>query len=206
MVDMRVTFLVAALVTLACGGNTESGPANVSGSGGSGNVSGSGGSGNVSGSGGIGGKQECSASAPCKAGLFCDWQDNKCGAGSASGVCSPPPSPCTFEYAPVCGCDGQVAATACAAQTAGTDLNDLGGCTPPAGSFACGSIFCTSGQQFCQRWVTDMMGFEDGYLCKPLPSACAPAPSCDCLSSVSCGGASCDSDSGGNLTMTCPTT
>lgn len=63
---------------------------------------------------------KCDAEHPCDDGQFCNWAPNEaCGDGTGSGVCIPQPEGCTEQFAPVCGCDGEVYGNACSANAAG---------------------------------------------------------------------------------------
>lgn len=138
---------------------------------------------------------------PCAATEYCDFPDNLCGAADGPGVCTPRPQACDDIYQPTCGCDGQVHGNGCDANASGTDANDLGGCTPPAGMFGCGAIFCQLGSQYCEEDGSDTGG-PSFFSCKPLPAGCGSAPSCACLSSVVCGTA-CMPTADGGLQVTC---
>jgi hypothetical protein len=82
-------------------------------------------------------------------------------------------------------------------------MNDLGGCTPPAGMYGCGAGFCQLGAEYCELDGSDVATIPSTYTCKPLPTACGTAPSCACLSSVQCGNF-CMSIADGGLQVTCP--
>ena len=144
----------------------------------------------------------CTPQKPCAADEWCDYNDNLCGAGEP-GSCKKRPQGCDLMYAPICACDGSVAGNECAAQSGGSDVNGKGGCKPPQAMFACGQIFCSVAQQYCERATSDVGGWPDSYSCKTLPAACATAPSCGCLMNEPCG-TLCEGDSMGNLTVTCP--
>lgn len=49
------------------------------------------------------------------------------------GVCSPRPTTCTDQDAPVCGCDGQVYQNLCFADMAGVRIRNEGVCYPSGG-------------------------------------------------------------------------
>lgn len=144
----------------------------------------------------------CTPTSACGTGAYCDYPDDLCGAG-AVGVCKPKPLGCDASFAPICGCDGQVASSDCAAQSNGVDRSAKGGCAVPPKTFACGPIFCQGAPlQYCAHDVSDVAGQPDGWACKSAPPACSGAPSCGCLAKEPCG-ASCSGDSMGNWTLTC---
>ncbi len=65
----------------------------------------------------------------CDDGEFCDYAlADHCGYADMTGVCRPIPEACTFEYAPVCGCDGKTYPTECAANGAGVSITSWGPC------------------------------------------------------------------------------
>lgn len=133
---------------------------------------------------------------------YCDYQSNHCGTGATTlSVCRDRPLGCDAGSLPVCGCDGAVYPSECAAAAAGTDLNADGSCTPAAGMFACGELFCASKAQYCRVSLTDAMGYADLYKCQDLPPACGSARSCDCV--PKCGAFQCELDAAGNPTVRC---
>ena len=101
----------------------------------------------------------------------------------------------------VCGCDGQIHSSPCVAASAGVDVNDQGGCAPPAGTFACGPRFCTQGTQFCERMFGGPVGAAGTYTCRTLPPACGSPATCACLSGTTCG--NCTMTVAGDLTTSC---
>jgi hypothetical protein len=137
----------------------------------------------------------------CTGTQFCDWSSNRCGGLDATGSCQARPQGCTTIYAPVCACDGQVYASACDANAAGQDVSDSAGCTPPAGMFGCGHMFCAHGTQYCQATIGGAAGLPGSYACQPLPAACNGTPSCACLTGTMCG--NCVVSAGGDAMTSC---
>ncbi|MCA9679786.1 MAG: hypothetical protein KC464_32440 [Myxococcales bacterium] len=139
----------------------------------------------------------------CDAEHYCDHTDNGCGFDDGQGTCQPRPPDCPQGQTPTCGCDGTVYDSPCAAATAGVDVNDYNGCTPPLDTFRCGHLFCAAGTEYCQRGVSDVGGYADDWACVAIPAACNPgALDCACLADEPCG-AWCTQD-GTDFTLTCP--
>jgi hypothetical protein len=182
------TFLVYLVFLAACGGGSH------------GTLDASTGDGGGSGAlcGGFGGKQ-------CAATEYCDYSQNTCGTADEAGTCRPRPDVCPASAAPdlvatpTCACNGMVYANDCEAARAGADVSGRGGCTVPAGKFACGYTQCTTATQYCRRQLHT--GGTDTFSCAALPS-CPVLPSCTCLSGEPCGN-SCDGDASTGLTLSC---
>ncbi len=145
----------------------------------------------------------CSGDGSCAAGEYCDWTANSCGmSGEDKGTCKPSPEGCDAQYAPVCGCDGEVHSNACVANGAGTDISAAGGCQPPAEYYACGYAFCDTATQYCEVAYNDVVGEPDYYSCKQLPEACGKELVCGCLVGEPCYEFECTEE--GGLTLHCP--
>lgn len=60
----------------------------------------------------------------CAEGLTCFFEDEVCGATlDSTGTCQAPPTMCTEQYMPVCGCDGKIYSNRCKAHAAGTSVS-----------------------------------------------------------------------------------
>ena len=188
---MRIAALAAALLMLGCSGD------------GNGKPDGGGGAGGIGGAGGAGGATAVPCGAiTCAPGQYCDWAGNTCTGLEPMGTCLARPQGCTTEIDAVCGCDGNVYSSPCVAASAGQDISEGGGCTGPTGTFTCGPRFCVKGMQFCERRAPAAGAATGTYTCMALPAACGTAPTCACLSGVSC--AACSPSAAGDLTTACP--
>jgi len=118
--------------------------------------------------------------ATCAATSFCDYTPDSCGRLDQQGTCRPRPGNCDFLDDPVCGCDGQVYGNKCAAQHAGVDPSEGGGCVPPQNNIPCGYRFCDGTTSYCQVAIDDTGG-PNSFTCKPLPDACKKTLDCSCF-------------------------
>jgi hypothetical protein len=140
----------------------------------------------------------------CASDEYCDWLDNKCGTVPDTPMCRPRPEDCGTGD-PVCGCDGEVHPSECAANVAGTDLGEFT-CEPPAGMFACGTHLCTSEAELCQNIPSDGSAPAAFWLCLTTPPGCLDNWSCACIQPVYDPTMACSCTEGGELgvLLTCP--
>jgi Kazal-type serine protease inhibitor domain len=117
----------------------------------------------------------------CAADQFCE----RFSCGEGQDECTPRPASCTSDGPRVCGDDGVVYASTCAAAKAGHSTGD--GCTAPAGTFACGAYFCEPSSEYCQ--TTESSCGPALLQCQPYPEFCTTVPPSDCsclIGSVAC--------------------
>ncbi len=121
----------------------------------------------------------------CGGGAYDSYWDNACGAGADTVVSCQTPGGTCQQSGQVCGCDGVTHASECAAQQAGVDLDDRGGCPAPVDRFRCGARFCAVGQ-YCIH-TGDITGIPDNFVCANLPAGCAGTADCECVRYAQCG-------------------
>jgi len=67
--------------------------------------------------------QKCQTNNDCAGDQYCMRPGQSC---NGNGRCEPRPEVCTFIYAPVCGCDGEIYANSCIAAEAGVSVANAG--------------------------------------------------------------------------------
>jgi hypothetical protein len=117
----------------------------------------------------------CAATLPCALTDYCKVPDASCGKGSLAGSCQTIPASCSGGGPPVCGCDGQTHASACAASLAGVDVSASGACAAPAGTFPCGPLFCQISGEVCRKVPSS----PPAYACVTAPPGCPTGCNCD---------------------------
>jgi len=127
---------------------------------------------------------QCQSNGECAGGSFCNLPlVAACGEGDQQGICEPIPGVCTQDFTPVCGCDGQTYANACAANAASVSVASLGECSGDGDS--CGGLLgasCAEGT-FCDFALDAACGAADRTgSCEPVPSVCTQDfnPVCGC--------------------------
>jgi hypothetical protein len=125
----------------------------------------------------------------CSADQFCDYQYNSCGppahGGEDPGECRPRAGGCDDKIQ-VCGCDGKVHPSECAAHAEGVDIGERGfvgqlcaDSLTPAGTFPCGPFFCVAAESYCDYGEGDTG--DRTTVCTPLPAACNGVATCGCV-------------------------
>ncbi len=111
----------------------------------------------------------------CAPGEYCQTPDGQCG---ALGSCVAKALMCTDLYAPVCGCDGNNYANACAAAASGINVSAKGQCPGPGDCGGKMGTPCATGQ-FCDP---SGCGADLSGVCVDAPPYCPKnlAPVCGC--------------------------
>jgi len=116
----------------------------------------------------------------CPGGSLTTYTDERCGAVEP-GTCRETPEPTSCHPSAVCGCDGKTYANRCDAAAHKQDVAIQGTCTAPAGTYACGSMYCATGTEYCGH-LTPFPNQSDIYsYCLDVPTTCAKSGACDCI-------------------------
>ena len=142
--------------------------------------------------------EACDESAECGSAELCQPQGYTCGDDSFGSVCAERPTDCSGATPlPVCGCDGEIYDSLCAAEAAGVGAALYSNvCTAPTDTKPCGWTFCGD-EEACVE------NLEVSFECRALPAGCDPdAPTCDDCVPDGLEDCSC-SDAGGGIAITC---
>jgi len=128
----------------------------------------------------------CRRDEDCAKDAFCVFAPGLCGRGPRPGACVARPHDCPRQDSPVCGCDGAVYPSECAAHAAGVDLDVTGACRDPVPGWApCGAHYCDADTSYCEIYLSDVPEIPTDHFCRPLPEGClrleAGARTCECF-------------------------
>ncbi len=130
----------------------------------------------------------CTTNADCGANELCRFGTFGCGGGSKIGFCDGRPDPITCGTGgPVCGCDGEVYESRCAASVAGTAITDAPGTDCDAERVPCtddpNGLRCFVANEWCALQSPES-SFPD--TCQRFGGTVTPCSTldCDCLDKI----------------------
>lgn len=125
----------------------------------------------------------------CEAGLTCVPSDGVC--SSAGPTSCVDLSAVTCVERPVCGCDGEIYASNCAALMAGAFIAPVALCAAPSGVIECINAYCDAASEYCDMrrhygpsplpLPCDQGPPFSWGVCHPLPGGCGADPTCACV-------------------------
>lgn len=171
--------------TSASGGVAGNGGGGGNGGAAGGTAGGGGGAGGAGGGGGSAVGTPCSwgSDPPCPAGLYCYAP------GCAAGTCELIPTVETYEYEPVCDCEGHIHWNASVAARFGVSVSHMGQCNFMDPINPCDVAACPPGM-YCNKYVGGQLAcpFPAKEICWGLPNPCNPNGD---PGAYACGSASC---------------
>jgi hypothetical protein len=87
---------------------------------------------------------------------FCDFDDDACGRVAPEGVCSSREA-CRLDDGPICGCDGVIYESSCAARALGIDVDGQNLCQLE-GRYLCGPRPCAFDSEACSGHIDHING------------------------------------------------